>query len=444
MKIKQIIILILLGFFWNLNAQEPSKPMKPYKIKKNSEGSKIENMVSVFEQMVLKAKIVGSSKTKACDVSSFVKTLGPKLFYERFSFQDYYTYVHLEAIFKPRFKFDKESFSSKGDRAVNAFGNSNNLEEFVRLVTGKDIGDLSKSKSESISSYYQLLKFLTEPGLDFYEDSLKHDNCSITTSTNIRLKKLDYPNAIWEIKTKVKVNCLCNKTKSATGIKNASFEYITTTKGLFTKSNLTFSTPIQPELLVRSLDCCKDKKEEENNTVIPDNKKKNILTPPTVEKEKKVSYIAPEKEHNDKGGYFQVGVHAGIPIGDSSDSYGLNIGADAAYLFTINEKLNAGFGVGYSHYTGKDFSSGSVTFEGEGTGFILGFGVANYSLSDDFSLFADFGYAKSLDTDVGGVYFGAGAIWNPIPNLSVGPRFSRISVDGFGFGSFGVLLRRDF
>lgn len=101
---------------------------------------------------------------------------------------------------------------------------------------------------------------------------------------------------------------------------------------------------------------------------------------------------------NAQEGQFKIGVHAGLPLGDIKDSYSVNLGFDAAYLWNVADQFKAGVTTGYSAYLGKtekyDNGFGNYVEEKAQTmGFIPVAGTAQYSLSDNLFVGADLGYA---------------------------------------------------
>ncbi|MBO9586145.1 MAG: hypothetical protein J7574_18425 [Flavobacterium sp.] len=109
---------------------------------------------------------------------------------------------------------------------------------------------------------------------------------------------------------------------------------------------------------------------------------------------------------NAQEGKFKVGVHAGLPMGDAKDAFSVNLGADVAYMFKINDKFSAGATTGYTTYLGKDYTYSfmgySVTEKGETAGFIPVAGTAQYSLIDSLFVGADLGYAIKAGGDIDG------------------------------------------
>jgi len=105
---------------------------------------------------------------------------------------------------------------------------------------------------------------------------------------------------------------------------------------------------------------------------------------------------------NAQDGAFKAGVHAGLPIGTAGDVYAFNFGVDAAYMWQVADKFEAGVTTGYSYYSGKDFFGIKVN-----GGFIPVAASGQYSVSDNLFLGADLGYAlyAGSGSGNGGVYY---------------------------------------
>ncbi|MFY8111877.1 MAG: hypothetical protein ACOVKP_07710 [Flavobacterium sp.] len=99
---------------------------------------------------------------------------------------------------------------------------------------------------------------------------------------------------------------------------------------------------------------------------------------------------------NAQDGGFKLGAHVGLPTGDSKDVYSLNLGVDAVYTWKVAENFEAGVGTGYSHYLGKSVDLGILNFDFEDFSVIPVYGTAQYSLSKNFFLGLDLGYAVAV------------------------------------------------
>lgn len=110
---------------------------------------------------------------------------------------------------------------------------------------------------------------------------------------------------------------------------------------------------------------------------------------------------------NAQDGHFKVGAHVGLPVGNTSDLFSVNLGADVSYLWNVADKFSAGVTTGYTTYIGKDYTAyiGNVAYEmirSTNQSFIPIAGTAQYSIADNFFVGADLGYAINVDGDIDG------------------------------------------
>nr|WP_309758982.1 hypothetical protein [Flavobacterium sp.] len=100
---------------------------------------------------------------------------------------------------------------------------------------------------------------------------------------------------------------------------------------------------------------------------------------------------------NAQDGNFKVGAHVGLPIGDYKDSYSLNLGADFAYVWTVDSKFSAGLVTGYTSYLAKKYTynDGFTSFEikPDPIGFIPVAVTGQFAIDTNLFLGADLGYA---------------------------------------------------
>lgn len=110
---------------------------------------------------------------------------------------------------------------------------------------------------------------------------------------------------------------------------------------------------------------------------------------------------------NAQNGHFKVGAHVGLPIGKSYDLFDMNLGIDAAYLWNINEKFSAGVTSGYTMYISKTYNGQFGPMQrSSNQDFVPVAGTAQYSLSENWFLGADLGFAINVygDLDRGILY----------------------------------------
>jgi len=99
---------------------------------------------------------------------------------------------------------------------------------------------------------------------------------------------------------------------------------------------------------------------------------------------------------NAQDGKFKVGAHFGLPMGDIKDGYSLNVGVDAAYMWSISDDFKAGVTTGYSTYLGKEYDVAGFTVKPDNYSVIPVAGTGQYSFSDKFFGGLDLGYAIAI------------------------------------------------
>ena len=147
---------------------------------------------------------------------------------------------------------------------------------------------------------------------------------------------------------------------------------------------------------------------------------------------------------------LKIGVNGGLPIGDNSDFYNANFGADLYYYFVgaDDEFLNIGVASGYSFFAEGDANLGGLALEVENTQFIPVAAAARINFLEFLTAGADIGYGIGLNEDVdGGLYYRAtaGLDFGPI---EVSAFYLAYNIDGVGgtsaLGSLGIGLLYDF
>ena len=100
---------------------------------------------------------------------------------------------------------------------------------------------------------------------------------------------------------------------------------------------------------------------------------------------------------------FKAGLHVGLPSGDASDFYSLNLGFDVAYIWEVSNEFSSGITTGYTTFLGKDFLG--VTLPSPG--FVPVAATANYKLGSNFFVGTDFGYVFGVSNadDFDDVYY---------------------------------------
>ncbi|PTX62645.1 outer membrane protein with beta-barrel domain [Kordia periserrulae] len=142
---------------------------------------------------------------------------------------------------------------------------------------------------------------------------------------------------------------------------------------------------------------------------------------------------------NAQDGKFEVGINGALPVGDAGDAYTFSVGLDAAYLWNVSDKFDAGVATGFTNAFGDEFSVAGITFEVEDAQFIPLAGTARYNVSSDFFLGADLGYAIGInDGNDGGFYYRPKVGYNVSEKVSLNLSYTGISVDGGSFDTIGL------
>lgn len=96
---------------------------------------------------------------------------------------------------------------------------------------------------------------------------------------------------------------------------------------------------------------------------------------------------------------FAAGVHFGIPSGDASDGYSLNMGVDVSYNWVVAPNFRLGILTGFDHYIGEDNVSDAS--------FLPVSATASYNITSNLFIGADLGYGFGLapDSNEGGLMY---------------------------------------
>jgi len=129
---------------------------------------------------------------------------------------------------------------------------------------------------------------------------------------------------------------------------------------------------------------------------------------------------------------FKVGIHGGIPGGKFRENIKLNLGADLSYTLEVVDGFDVGIAAGYTHYFVEDMFSGDAMF-------IPVAATSQYSLTENFFLAGDIGYAIGLDGNDSGFLYHP-KIGFKAYNFEVYTGFKGISGDGWDFNSFNFGL----
>lgn len=134
---------------------------------------------------------------------------------------------------------------------------------------------------------------------------------------------------------------------------------------------------------------------------------------------------------------INIGLSAGLPMGDFSDAYSLGINLDASYLSEVSEGLLVGGTTGVIYTLGDSVGS----FEFEDLGFIPVAIAGRYVLSEKISTGADVGYALAFMPSGadGGFYYAPRAQYNFSENVSGVLAYRSVSNNGsLNFLTLGV------
>jgi len=78
--------------------------------------------------------------------------------------------------------------------------------------------------------------------------------------------------------------------------------------------------------------------------------------------------------------WFKIGIHAGLPVGDVSDTSSFVLGLDLKYQFLNTDSFAVGLATGYSNYFGKEING----FEIEDFGIVPFFLLKNQQKAEVF------------------------------------------------------------
>lgn len=132
---------------------------------------------------------------------------------------------------------------------------------------------------------------------------------------------------------------------------------------------------------------------------------------------------------------FTAGVNVGLPMGDIKDGYSINFGLDFAYNLNVAKNFDAGFGVGYAHFIGKD----QGFFKIEDAGFVPVFATAKYLITDAIFVGTDLGYGigVSPNGNNGGLFYQP-QVGYRTDEFDVFLGYKNFSVDNVNFNSINL------
>lgn len=134
------------------------------------------------------------------------------------------------------------------------------------------------------------------------------------------------------------------------------------------------------------------------------------------------------------------GISVGLPVGDFSDAYTLNITGDLSYLWDVAENFKAGAATGISYNLGdSDFNVDDAIF-------LPLAGAARYSFTDDFAAGVDLGYAIGISPsgNDGGFYYAPRLQYSFSESLGLVLAYRGVSLDGGSFDTVTLGLEFGF
>lgn len=139
---------------------------------------------------------------------------------------------------------------------------------------------------------------------------------------------------------------------------------------------------------------------------------------------------------------FSGGVTVGLPVGDAGDAYTFNIGLDVQALWEVSESFDAGVASGYNHSFGDSFSEmilgTTIEFDVDDYQYIPLAAAGRYSVSEDFTLGADLGYAIAVGEGDGGFYYRPMVGYNVAESTQITASYRGVSVDGGTFTTINL------
>lgn len=133
---------------------------------------------------------------------------------------------------------------------------------------------------------------------------------------------------------------------------------------------------------------------------------------------------------NAQSGAFKLGAHVGLPMGDIKDYSSVNLGADLAYTWSVAEGFDAGITTGYTSYLGKDGA--------DAVGFIPVAATAQFTLTNNWFIGADLGYAIGASTDNDGGFLYQPKFGYQMEKTGIYVAYKGISTDGATASSINI------
>ncbi|CAL66841.1 hypothetical protein [Christiangramia forsetii] len=129
---------------------------------------------------------------------------------------------------------------------------------------------------------------------------------------------------------------------------------------------------------------------------------------------------------------FKAGINVGIPTGDVSDFYNLQVGADVAYMFEVADRLSIGPMIGYMNFFPEESD-----FIDNGQ-FLPVAAAGRYGLTDSFFLGADLGYGIGITDGLDGGFYYRPQVGYDFGLVGLITSYSGVSVDGGSWSSINL------
>lgn len=138
---------------------------------------------------------------------------------------------------------------------------------------------------------------------------------------------------------------------------------------------------------------------------------------------------------------FGGGIGVGLPTGDAGDFFSFAINADLNYMWEVSEDFEAGLATGLVYVFGKDWEDGPNTIEVDDGQYLPLAATGRFSVSDEFSIVADIGYALGInDGNEGGFYYRPGLAYDISDTMNVNVSYTGVSDEFFDYNSINLGL----
>jgi len=131
---------------------------------------------------------------------------------------------------------------------------------------------------------------------------------------------------------------------------------------------------------------------------------------------------------------FKAGVNVGIPTGDVSDFYNLQVGADVAYMFSVADRFSVGPMLGYMNFFPEDQEG----FDPDNGQFLPIAAAGRFGINDSFFIGADLGYGLGLTDGLDGGFYYRPQIGYDFGLIGLIASYSGVAVDGGSWSSVNL------